>query len=333
MKSVYQGIKSSLASVGIWRAYGALFPIVSSCISIFLLVWTVQYDNPLTLALLTLTFFSVALTILLLTAWFILGQKARYPEANQDIHMAVHYCRDLFRYLEWCSDTSSPKCFDRKQVKQTLEKVLTKVASAFTIARGVRCRACIKLLGHVDGGGANPTDELERLYVVTLARDDQSAERRRDSDVKENRAKRHIVSENTDFSNITRLMSSYYLNGNIQRDQSYQTSSSIYKHGPSSNDTVYRSVLTVPIRYIYTDGDEHALVSTEAYDKISNRYNQELLGFLCIDANARQAFEPKYDVELANCFADALFPVFEAYRKCRHVAERSQSQQSEQQCP
>ena len=198
-----------------------------------------------------------------------------------------------------------------------LENYLTSVAQGFTIARSVRCRACIKLLRKVNAGGGKIEEALESIGVITFSRDAASKLRRDNTDKIENTNNTHSVADNTDFRLIAKLNRSYYLNGDINKAEDYENSSikataDDHNGGLYRKMLPYRSVLTVPIRYLH-DFDEERGGGKQRH----KHQNQELLGFLCIDSNARHTFDARYDVQLLFSLADALYCVLDMYRQYR----------------
>jgi len=227
------------------------------------------------------------------------SRKARYAEATEAVHNALHAARDAYHYLEWCRSPEKENIqFDEKRCCDALRIVLTAVSTAFSITSGTRCRATLKVIGQ---------DENDDLYVVTKARDSVSHANCEHLDRGEGR--RHLIKKNTDFHLIVEGKHNYFFCNNLQKYPDYlNTNYDEYsKTQKKPWPLPYRSTIVWPIRYVWTkeERDEHGEISC----------NDDLYAFLTVDSSAPNAFNERHDFQMGAGLADALFPVLDAYAK------------------
>ncbi|HET6630868.1 MAG TPA: hypothetical protein VFG91_13935 [Woeseiaceae bacterium] len=279
--------------------------------SVWAFVWGAETDKELLFGIALSTYFVVLLIVFVATV-FMYGKKARFSEATKCLHEATHSARDAFRYMMWCLNPEEVGfTFEPRHFRAEIERCLTATASAFSLTTGVSCRASIKVLAWDQAGSGG-------LHVRTLARDTQSAGRARSEDRDGGRL--HRIEENTDFWLIHRRKCSWFFSGNLPALQHYENSSIPLGWKPGDHWPLpYKSTIVLPIRYVYTNDDRDSLCSREAdQGKLDE---QDLYGFLAIDAGPRKAFDVRYDVEMGNAIADALVPIFHAYRQIREMTK------------
>lgn len=220
----------------------------------------------------------------------------RYSQATIFAHYINHITRDL---LEKQKETRSAE-FNIAAISSFL---LNPISTCFSIITARNCRVCLKIINSEEG---NPV-------VETLARDDVSRDIGR---LRESRSIKHLLEKNTDFRNLwywEKGCSRYFLCNNLQnlfRDNLYDNTSFELVGYPKVSELFfgikrvsewrlpYKSTLVVPVRYIPDDA-----MHTE-----SNK--QVIWGFLCIDCNRSNAFDPVFAPELAAAFADTLYTLF-----------------------
>ncbi len=206
-------------------------------------------------------------------------RKARYAEASEKVHNALHALRDAFWNVEEGESEHS--------IRLALRTSLSAIASAFSLISGVHCRACVKiiLIDDLNAGQARP-------YVETLARDNDDP----------NPAMRHprdFVDANTDFWLLMKRPElRCFVCNNLRREPGYTNS-----HWPEKvdgNTTLrYNSTIVWPIRkLIEQPGNPEA----------------ELLGFLCVDSVSTGAFWERYDFSIGAGLADALYCFIRRWR-------------------
>ncbi len=288
------------------------FYIIAAFISIIVAFYTTKHTTlELTLVCIFGGYFVVVLVFLIVSSahW---GAKARYSESYESTHAAVDTIRDVHHYLERCNNTSDPTKFNKEKFRKMLVTALTALSNAYTTATAVRCRTCLKLIGltknHPSG---NNGQSLDNYYVQSFARDMVSAEQKKHDDENEN--EKHIVGKNTDFSDLAEMRRNYFFEGNVWGGDHYRNTS-FPEHKPtSSKGLVYNSVIVLPIRY-KLDAQEIE-ERKQAGTPDSALGDQDLYGFLAIDAKPRNAFNERYDVQIGAVIADALHPVLTAYNK------------------
>ncbi|WP_183361148.1 hypothetical protein [Geomonas limicola] len=251
----------------------------------------------------------VILLIALLVYFFVLlivviffsvtnGKKARYAEALACMHEAIHQSRDIYHRLDWALNKKIH--YEHHEFKNDLVRVLTSAVQAFNLSTGVKCRLCIKVVGIKDNA---PEAHYSSYFVTTLARDGVSNEQCLASDKREGQS--HLISDNTDFNLIIKRVRSYFFSNDVLNLENYENSS--FQLKPENKK--YRSTIVWPIRYVYCENEHHGCCR-EGKD-------QDIYGFLAVDSNSRQTFSERYDTQLGLILADALFSIFDTYRKYR----------------
>lgn len=235
-------------------------------------------------------FFMVLFVVLCgLLVWQILssGRYARYTEALQPLHRFYHALRDAF-YLQRGGNSEVA-------IKHHVQEALRSLSVAFSLISGTRCRVCIKILYIPE---ERPTEvlpgrtrEFLRLWAVkTYCRSDDTDEhpnsRQNDPD---------WVSDNSDFENLLvqpdkkSTSRCYFQNAlpYLGYKNSHYTESEM-KNG----EMAYRSTIVWPIR-------KKIPLTPDA--------ESDILGFLCVDSAAKNAFRKSHDVEIGSACADALY--------------------------
>lgn len=276
---------------------------------IFTIVWnSVKPPKELfpTVAILIIIFSSITL---LAIQEYRYSRKTRYAEALVFIHSIVHRLRDTFNILNKF-DSSNPEI--RKQSNNIIfkeaEKIVTSFATAFSLITSVRCRACIKLirLDETQKDYASLSkDEKERiLYVETWTRDVDS-----NLFSPAGEEPKHWIYSNTDFKQLfdaqNPATNKYFLENNLPKKHNYQNTSFKLYGEPNEKWTLpYKSTIVWPIRRI-----------TSKYERDEEQFTdkQDVLGYLCIDSDARNVFNDRYDIHVGAIVADSLFVFLRRY--------------------
>lgn len=242
------------------------------------------------------------------------SNKARYAEILSHSHEVHHLIRDLQSEIINLQTTprSSTNTDERKriesQVASGFRRILTEISTGFSVAKGVRCRSSIKLLGRVEEMQRATPDNL---FVRTLARDFTSSHECKTKDSEE--GKNHLVSKNTDFELLLKDENRrYFFSGDVGKEGNYINSSIEYwkknsplialinmalPQGRSLSALPYKSVIILPIR---------GALKSQSNDLTT-------LGFLCIDSRSSKCFRERYDVYLGATYADALYHLLREY--------------------
>lgn len=257
----------------------------------------------LALMLCFLTFFAVSFS-----------RKARYAEVMHNMHEIQHDLRDLQTKVRARYASLGPKpdkdtlTSVHKFIAEEFQKILTSIATGFSLVSAVNCRSSIKILGKVDSSKDGSPDNL---YVKTLARDLASARDCIDKDGSEQ--KNHLVTKNTDFELLVKEVRRFFFSGDVSTEGNYLNSSEEHwrKSRPLSeyasriplisklfaSPYPYRSSMVFPIKGSLFGGTEVPL----------------FLGFLCIDSKSRNSFSSRYDSNLGAALADSIYHVLREY--------------------
>jgi len=264
-------------------------------VSAFSNIWPSEAETRELLLLVAFLIYFVVLLVFLILFTFKFSRKSRYAEATKCLHSALHSARDAYHYLDWCKSEDHEKIvFDEERLCAYMKTTLTSIADAFTIVSGVRCRSSIKVLGQNSQG---------QLFVKTLARDEVSQVECQKKDSVETTS--HLVSLNTDFSEITEGNLDYFYVGDLTKYLNY-TNTSMKKHDSMKSEKwtlPYKSTIVWPIRYVYIKSEVENGTGT----------HEDLYGFLTLDSSSVNSFIKRYDVQMGALLADSLFPVLNAY--------------------
>lgn len=258
--------------------------------------------DPNTISSVFITFLAILVLVLLVHALLVDRRKLhRYAQSVIFSHYVAHVIRDTLAEIE------TPQ---GKQVKHATEKILSAIATCFSIITGKHCRCAIVEL----------VDNTE-LHVA--ARDEIAKASNK------KKAGKHLLKDNTDFSNLWYAVhgcSRYYLCNNLPQEwKNHRYNNSSFEEvghpevqafpfglpGRVANWRLpYRSALILPIRHL-TEFDPPK--STDTPVPHWNFY-----GFLCIDCNSTNAFDNRYAPELGGMYADSLFTLFTQVEQSLH---------------
>ena len=173
-----------------------------------------------------------------------------------------------------------------------LEESLRFLAEAYTLITDSSCRASVKMAMAFQPGGSNGQDP--DVQVITLCRNEalDSPDNRRD-----------LISNNTDFRQIFVDNSLYFLCNDLpaQLNKGYQNSHWDEKL-IQSGAFEYRSTIVLPI------------ARSRLLEPTKGASRREIIGFLCIDTQAINAFNATYDVPIGQAFAQALHLALSRFR-------------------
>jgi hypothetical protein len=258
----------------------------------------------------------LGLIILAFTFLFFFYMLKR-PHKYAAFPKAAHTVNDLIRdgILEANTIGSNDKAL-RKLEMRVLKNVAEEVCHAFEKLTGLSCRACIS------GIDFNSNNKIKDGNVRVLIRDKDSQKQSGQYDIK---PEHNPISENTSYLQIiTGDHNRIFFCNNLPRltKQGKYNSTSFkkynnndYKPGELEWFLPYKSAIVAPIWYL-PDGDITTidqLTSEEDYDNIEARF----YGFLCVDCQYVNAFDPLKTVDLVGTFADSLCIFFHNMEKYR----------------
>jgi len=203
-------------------------------------------------------------------------RKVRYGEAQDQLHLAYHQLRDAHYALSRDQDETI--------IIGMLQQAVAHFSTAMSVIAGVSCRCCVKEIIYEN------EDRPASIYnaaVRTIARSslaDTSRDQRK-------RGEYDRISDNSDFRVLfDDTGATCYAQGDITKVQGYQNS-----HADQGVKSLpYRSVCVWPVK--------KRLLGSDGLD-------DDLLGFLCVDSKATNAFRERYDEALGAAFADTLYPL------------------------
>lgn len=246
---------------------------------------------------------------------FTYSEKAKYAEIVANLHQVHHLIRDLTSQLKkyhYNIKTKRSEVADKAELRVKItdefSRILTQIAVAISITKGVNCRSAIKILGKLN---VNAEVTPENAFVRTLARDLASAHTCKEKDELE--GKNNLVSENTDFTMIIKRLVLFFFTGDVNNEGNYINSSKTFweKINPSVNQLREKSPLFKKIVGIYPYRSVMVFPIKGSLGEVTD--NMPILGFLCIDSKAKNCFNPRYDVDLGASFADSLYHALRAY--------------------
>jgi hypothetical protein len=225
------------------------------------------------------------------------------------LHFVNHVIRDYVTQL-LNKDASVP------QLAPTIALFVDAVAECFSVITGHRCRCCIKAATVKDNSEAVKSKRKksktvsQKVVAKVICRDSKTRDLQRmmQNDVE----REHILSENTDFTQIWDKDERVYVCGDIPKayaNDEYINSSIDRSKVKINNRKVtewhlpYKSTLVVPIR------------SNFLFPKTKTGNCYECWGFLCVDSDETHVFDNPCLVELAGSFADLFFQFFRVSRE------------------
>lgn len=261
-------------------SFGDVLAVASFSLSVYALINNKSLQRDATIYL--FGFFLLILFLLFVWREVTYSRKARYAEAIRTLHDCAHEIRDSYSAIEGKNE---------ELFKRSIRSSLAAFSSAFSIVTGASCRACIKVITHDD------SEDPPVFYTETLQRNKKIPRT-------QNKDEPAKIEYNTDFNILftTSDEENYFFEGNLVKRRDYKNSNWPYKHDEREaflKDKKYKYVSTIvwPIRE--REGDDAPKV----------------IGFLCIDSMARNAFLRRYDIDFGATIADVLYPVLLEYRK------------------
>lgn len=205
-------------------------------------------------------------------------KKERYADA-------VSAISDVFQEMKKVA--ARMQTDNAPQVREQLEKVVGAIAKTFSLVTGKNCRACIKVLlsEKKHGGGTS-------FYVETLCRDKITPVEQKEQGTK------HPLEQNTDFETIFKGEDSFFANNLPGIPPGYKNSSfNVYGDPATTREwkLPYKSTIVWPVR------ERKPAVAPGCEEE------QNLMGYLCVDAKDTHVFSRRYDVDLGVAFAEALY--------------------------
>ena len=276
----------------------ALVTIFTPVVGILALFRSHSTSIPSIILVLYVCFLTTSLLLLLIM------QESRYHRASR-YAAAMIPARKAFSSLADASWTIIEGDGSEESFLHYLRESLRFLAETYTLITDSSCRASVKMAMAFqrDNGSGHDAD----VQVVTLCRNE-------DLDSPDN--SRDLISNNTDFRQIFVDNALYFLSNDLpmQLTKGYQNShwdERLIQSGAFD----YRSTIVLPIaRSRFLNGQGGAL-------------RREIIGFLCIDTLATNAFNATYDVPIGQAFSQALHLALSRFRsrQLRSIDESSSS--------
>lgn len=254
------------------------------------LLGIVKANNPTWAVVLVvwLIMLATALILLVYVQEKRVGRRTRYALATAATHGAEHRIRDAEAGI-------LNRDADFAETVGILRSALNEVSRTFSVITGSPCRACVKQLYYEreDEAGAPPqikdSSDLRDIRVETLCRDDVSR------DIGKSNDQPQYVSDNTDFELLflDRERYPWYFSNDLTKENPYKNSS-----WTDGRPKEYRSTCVWPIQK--TDDTEQG--------------KHDTLGFLCVDSNDVNIFDPHIDFHVGAQIADSLYPLLRLIR-------------------
>ncbi len=220
-------------------------------------------------------------------------REARYAKALPHVATVFERVRDGYYFLQGV-DTDSGTSHEEFFLT-LMGNAIREIARAFEAISATPCRAVMKWLEEP------PTSpiELDAWPVRDLVRSHDKRIRSAADDFVGNNSDFRSIIEGREEVFVGNDLPAMFLSGNYENSH--------WREEAVRNDKVdYRSAIVAPIGRFLEDRSLAAALGFEAV-------GQDLVGFLCIDAKERHAFEEPLDVVLATTLAHGLFPVLHLY--------------------
>jgi|GEM_PF-3329111 len=281
---------------------GKIFSFLAAISSILSLIFFILSNYFEDISLYIIYPVSMVLINILLIIYVLIQEKNknnRYTDTTLYTHYVNHIIRDYLFELQLGYE---------RPLSDLLKDILNNTANCFSLITGSKCRSSLK--------------ELKNdLTIDTICRDSYSGS---NINIKKKFSKIKL-SENTDFYNLWYSLegcSRYFISNDLIKLfklGKYKNSSfSLYGSIPKEKKFLglflkinnwslpYKSTIVLPIRYVGAFKPPEKKQKT----KIDNDSDWNIWGFLCIDANKKNAFDTVYAPELGATFADILFLLF-----------------------
>jgi len=220
------------------------------------------------------------------------SRRERFAKAQSNIHNSMHNLRDA-----WYSWLHSGL---RDDIMNHLQRSIDSFASAISLISGHACDITLMELFFHDS--MSTEDSFERGFYVTRICGSK------DAPIMSPPHGYHWVDLNTDYKRLLESpekINCFFSNNliDLQYNVPYRST-----HWPQENidesGPPFLATMVFPVR---------KMVSSDAQDKVNAEVTAEgeeqtpVLGFLCVDSKARNAFNSAFDIELGLAYADVLY--------------------------
>ena len=194
----------------------------------------------------------------------------------------------------------------RKTYKSELENILDNLSNIMKSYTGRDVSACIKIINYNKSKNPNNIIDLNNATVSTLCRS-KNSQGRGQYEV----ANRPIyIKDNTDFREIVDETINtgkpyFYVKNLKEYDDLLKKSNRKYQNTNDDYANFYLGTIVMPIR-----------IETEKVYNISKSATYDIIGFLCVDSLATDAFLPKQEVfncNIVRAFADNIYVLLGQY--------------------
>jgi hypothetical protein len=198
------------------------------------------------------------------------GRMARFADAAPHIHKVLHSLRDAaFITILHGVDANHKHDFH-----DHLHASVDELEAAFRVITGTPCRICVKQTLPVKGENKVQVFDLIRSGSTQLSYTVKNPD---------------WVHENTDFSHILDGKGNHFFSNDLPNLQSSG------KYLNSHPGATYKSTIVWPIRKLVTSSIDQRV--------------QPFLGFLCVDSEDTDVFDPVLDFSIGAGIADTLYHV------------------------
>jgi hypothetical protein len=241
-------------------------------------------------------------------------RKERYANITPTLHQLMHQIRDVNTFIRTREPTNgTPQDYQRfaDDCKMFFGRILDQLNSIFTSITSTHCRASIKM---VYGGGP--------LYVYTLARDQGSRQTCLQLDKRRVEQNLDPLTENVQFARLFDAGDEswhYFCNDLMTAKEFCSTSVAAYSPNYAKQLADHRSSW-LPRKWPLPYRSTIACVIRQGPVDLIQNIVPEVLGFLTIDSESRNVFEPRWDVQIMFAVADALYGPIRAYLDAQNRA-------------
>lgn len=194
----------------------------------------------------------------------------------------------------------------RKTYKSELENILDNLSNIMQSYTGRNVSACIKIINYNKSKNPNNIIDLNNATVSTLCRSKNSQGRGQ----YEASNSPIYIKDNTDFREIVDETINtgkpyFYVQDLREYDKLLRKSNRKYENTNKDYDDYYLGTIVVPIR-----------IETEKVYNINKSATYDIIGFLCVDSLATDAFLPKQEVfncNIVKAFADNIYVLLGQY--------------------
>lgn len=288
--------------VGALDVLGALAAIVT-LVTVIITLFHAQPDAVSKILALEISLFFVIAVIVLVARELQYSRRARFAEAQTNIHEAFHLLRDCWFDVQ--------KDVQTEAIIRNIKASLEYMSSAFSLIAGIHCRMCIKEIY----GDPSEQHGARSLRVCTLTRSEvgPTGERFPEPD---------WLVDNTDFEELFKNPERrcFFENNLLElKKRGVYKNSHWTEERLGKKDYDYFSTIVWPIRKAME-------VPVPQVEAISER--QDLIGFLCADSLAKGKFSRRFDFWMGAAYADILYVAIKALKlrdKVKVLAAAGQS--------